>query len=1028
MTHAGSKYERGAEWRQWDLHIHTPASFHWTGERFDSEIGSEKNRRLVDAMINALNAAKPTVFAIMDYWTFEGWFALKRRLKDPDAPKLLKTVFPGIELRLMAPMVGRLNAHVVFSDLVSDQILLDFQAGLKVEIEDRPLSNDCLICLARRVGSDLLEKHGLKKGEVDSDEIIALHAGSMLAEINVDSYKKAIRCVPDNQAIGFMPFDTSDGLSDVKWKDNYAYFIGLFKSSPIFESRDSALRDCFIGEVTEKNKGYIKNFQNGLDNIPRLVVAGSDAHRFSGTQGDDDKRGYGDFPSNKATWIKADPTFQGLLQAIMEPAKRSFIGEVPPKVAAVQRGKTSFIDTIEIVKNTSAPVGAWLDGVKLPLNPDLVAIIGNKGSGKSALADVIALTGNSKQSNHFSFLKRDRFRGRSGDPAKHFDATLTWLDGSANPRNLNENSPEDKVEPIRYIPQGHFEDLCNGHISGTSDAFEKELRAVIFAHADDSVRLGALDFDQLVIQQEKGFRQKLEEGRKNLRQINQEIVNLEDELQSEVKDWLLEQKKFKERQILEHEKLRPIEVSKPSEVVSLRQSELMAELNAIDFRLKENENLNSLGILKSGTLARKKKALSNIQERVEILENNFRQFVEETMIEMESVEINIESIVSIKFDKTPLFDLAEKISFEQVELERSSSDRFHVNSELVLTKGRVRDQLGAPQQAYQNYMQAMNEWKFQLSVLQGNAESPDTLEGVNERLRQLEELPAKLLTKKSKRVDISSEIYGALAQQREARKNLFRPLQELIRSNKLIRDEYKLEFQAILGGSVELLASPLFSLIKQSSGEFRGEDESIALVRKLMEDSDFDDVTGARSFVKSLDEKLQRAAHAGKGTGIRSLLRKDRLAHEVYDLIFGLAYLEPRYSLVFQQTQIEQLSPGQRGALLLIFYLLVDKDSLPIILDQPEENLDNETVVNLLVPVLTEAKKTRQIIMVTHNPNLAVVCDAEQIIWSIFDRRNDSKITYISGAIENPKINTRVVDVLEGTMRAFNNRGSKYFN
>jgi hypothetical protein len=110
----------------------------------------------------------------------------------------------------------------------------------------------------------------------------------------------------------------------------------------------------------------------------------------------------------------------------------------------------------------------------------------------------------------------------------------------------------------------------------------------------------------------------------------------------------------------------------------------------------------------------------------------------------------------------------------------------------------------------------------------------------------------------------------------------------------------------------------------------------------------------------------------------------------------------------FQDAQIEQLSPGQRGALLLIFYLLVDKRRNPIILDQPEENLDNETVVSLLVPVLSEAKRKRQIIMATHN--------------SSFDRKNASTITYVSGAIENPKINKHVVDVLEGTMPAFQNR------
>lgn len=95
-------------------------------------------------------------------------------------------------------------------------------------------------------------------------------------------------------------------------------------------------------------------------------------------------------------------------------------------------------------------------------------------------------------------------------------------------------------------------------------------------------------------------------------------------------------------------------------------------------------------------------------------------------------------------------------------------------------------------------------------------------------------------------------------------------------------------------------------------------------------------------------------------------------------------------------------------------------------MDQPEENLDNETVVNLLVPVLTEAKKKRQIFMVTHNPNLAVVCDAEQVIYCSFDRKKSSKITYVSGAIETPTLNVHVVNVLEGTKVAFDNRRSKY--
>lgn len=116
------KYERGAEWRQWDLHIHSPASFHWKGTQFESPCDSKKNQDLVDEMIAALNAAEPAAYALMDYWTFEGWFALKRRLKQSGSPNLTKIVFPGIELRLTAPTYCRLNAHVLFSDQIDEQV------------------------------------------------------------------------------------------------------------------------------------------------------------------------------------------------------------------------------------------------------------------------------------------------------------------------------------------------------------------------------------------------------------------------------------------------------------------------------------------------------------------------------------------------------------------------------------------------------------------------------------------------------------------------------------------------------------------------------------------------------------------------------------------------------------------------------------------------------------------------------------------------------------------------------------------
>lgn len=131
---------------------------------------------------------------------------------------------------------------------------------------------------------------------------------------------------------------------------------------------------------------------------------------------------------------------------------------------------------------------------------------------------------------------------------------------------------------------------------------------------------------------------------------------------------------------------------------------------------------------------------------------------------------------------------------------------------------------------------------------------------------------------------------------------------------------------------------------------------------------------------------------------------------DLYDFLGSFSYLIPVYSLKLDGKNLTQLSPGERGALLLVFYLLVDKSDRPIIVDQPEENLDNQTVYLLLIPVIRTVKKRRQIIMVTHNPNVAVLCDAEQIIYAFIDRAKGNQITCASGPIENPTMNKHVLD------------------
>ena len=718
-----------------------------------------------------------------------------------------------------------------------------------------------------------------------------------------------------------------------------------------------------------------------------------------------------------------------LAQAIKEPAGRSHIGERPAKVREVTENKTFFIDYVEVRKiGGSAITGEWLTGARVPLNSDLVAIIGNKGSGKSALADVIALLDNSRQKAHFSFLKKDRFRGKSGEPAKSFIGKIAWLDKSEEQRNLSEDPPDEKVQLVRYIPQGHFEELCNDHVSGRSSAFENELRAVIFDHASDAIRLGALDFDQLIEQQEGGYRHQLGEYRKELTRPNQEIESIEAQRQPQVKQSLQELLALKKKQIEEHNNIKPPAIPKPSEQLSNEQQRATTALEEISIKLKALEDQATTNASAQASVAAKSKAILSLRERFRTLERQYKQFQDDTAKDLAVLGLTLPKLATMTIDQQALDEIEATIPHEQQSLVEQATQNELTKQSLSNEQSALNSTLDAPQLLYQQNLRAVELWETKLCDLTGSPEAPETLEGIENRIAQLDSLPVELTRKQSQRRKLSGEIFDILNTQRKAREDLFKPVQDLIQGNKLIREEYKLQFQAILGGSSEALASALFALIKLTSGDFRGEDESHAFLKRLSEQFDFSQKTDVLNFIDTLDKKIHLAASGGNADaiGITSILRKEKMPSSVYDLLYGLSYLAPRYSLLFQDTQIEQLSPGQRGALLLIFYLLVDKGHNPIILDQPEENLDNETVVSLLVPVLSEAKKRRQIIMVTHNPNLAVVCDAEQIIYSSFDRKHASKIGYVSGSIEDPVINKHVVDVLEGTKPAFNNRRIKY--
>jgi len=114
---------------------------------------------------------------------------------------------------------------------------------------------------------------------------------------------------------------------------------------------------------------------------------------------------------------------------------------------------------------------------------------------------------------------------------------------------------------------------------------------------------------------------------------------------------------------------------------------------------------------------------------------------------------------------------------------------------------------------------------------------------------------------------------------------------------------------------------------------------------------------------------------------------------------------------------------------LLLLYLALDEaDDRPLIIDQPEENLDPKSVFDELVSLFVQAKATRQVIMVTHNANLVINTDADQVI--IAESQHDGsgglpRITYTTGGLESSVIRKAVCDILKGGEAAFKERARR---
>jgi ABC-type lipoprotein export system ATPase subunit/uncharacterized coiled-coil DUF342 family protein len=928
-----------------------------------------KNKSITDAEIIAgLRKAGVTVVAITDHHVMD-----VARIKNLQAlGKDDLTVLPGIELR--TELGGKEKVHLIgiFSEEAAlDDLWTKLSGKLELTPEDiKTKGGDEAVYVDFKIAAQTIRKLG---------GVVSTHAGGKANSIenirNTAPFKMALK-------------------TDLARK-----FVDIFE----------------LGKVADRDD-YEKIVFPKINHVLPLIL-GSDNHNISAYQ----PKAY--------CWIKGDPSFRTFQQLKSDP-HRAYVGDEPPEMVRIGTNPTKYIESITFKKVPNSRLAEkWFDGT-VPINPGLVAIIGNKGSGKTALAEALGLLGNCELEDSFSFLHESKFRQLKNNKAREFEATLAWRNGHLVNRKLSDSTDSNMPHDVSYIPQSYLEAICNEVNNAPGSQFDAELKSVIFSHVAEHKKLDTESLDDLIRFQTGPIEERITTLRAELHEINEQILELESRSSVANRQLLLNLKASKERELEAHDKLKPTEIMKPEadpaqqaamEGISKQIAEANRKRNALQEAIRASDATKKTAAAQVASAARVVQLLQNFTSTHQTLLRNLES-------DCKVLGIDPATLVTVTLNQTTVTTATDAANKK---LEIEDGKIVAANTEIAVLKETIdtlAQQLDAPNSAYQRYGEALRVWTERRAEIVGEATMRDSLSYVDAQIQELNDVPNQLTEARTTRTEKANEIFSQIETTVNIYRALYHPVQEFIMLHPVATNQFHMEFDAsIIASRWEEII--LVKVNQGRKGTFCGADDGKRALKELIEQSDFQSASGVTKFCSDLMARFDSDFRPTQRNSypLNEQLKQGIEPVALLDAIFGLSYLVPKYQLKWAGKSIDELSPGERGTLLLIFYLLIDRRDIPLIIDQPEDNLDNQTVYHMLGACLREARSRRQVIIVTHNPNLAIVCDADQIIYSHIDKQNNrNTVTYTSGSIENPRTNFLGITVLEGTRPAFDHRDEKW--
>lgn len=885
----------GSTWSKWDLHIHSPLT----------HVNNNYQPKDIDLYVDAVIENNLKLIAVTNYWFLEN-DELEIIRKKFAEKKYSVCVLANIEFRIAQPNKSGewINIHAIFSESISSDKINRVLSRIK--LQNTTDDGKTIWC----------SKDSMDESRIDFNEAI----------INYETLCEGLK---NDFAIGkdFFIAICPNGYGGFQPEKTEGRSVAVAKEI-------DKLGDIVLGRPRDRDFFLLDTRYEDAPKKPVFVC--SDAHDFS-------KIG------SKYTWVKAKPCFQGLRQTLFEPAERVQQSDNFIDLSYVK----PYFSRIDLSGNIFNENNLSFKKQTIPLNRNMVSIIGGRGTGKSIFLDAmksVLMPG--------SFLTSERNVGTKG--------VSVFLDkGYGEESSILFNSETASPYSYLHVSQG---DIVN--FTKNPDNLSNEIKRML------------------------GIREK----QYDVASMSLLLDNLS-KYRAFVDYWMLSDSygnrintdTFQNKIIEENQKL-------TETLTNPKNKALIADYQ------KNSESINKLQL-----------ALDRNQELIAFIRRSFSEINE---------RIESYNELSVIEPKLPLTN----DSFYYETLERNANE-INVSIAGVKLKNEEIKKGFLEQGINQDVSSLLNK----LSEYQEN------IDKAKAKTKEIEENKKRYFAYVKERSDFAVKYCQYIEEQATEIQSLYDSLHIENDSwneeqNQIVRDilsDINISGKIIFDN--EKFYRGLEGCINR--GKFRASNEKTT--RQKLKDTF--NVQSYTDFVKLLNnEKVINPDGEDKAITIESFFWKSEYFNQGgrYELMHYLfspekikGYLYVNAEFTYKGKTVDKLSVGQRGTFYVSLKLATDPFGSPFVFDQPEDDLDNGFIMKQLVPLFKKIKKYRQVIIVTHNANLVINSDSEQVIVANYD---GDVISYEVGAIEDGNIRMQqgirhhICSILEGGHIAFSVREKKY--